>query len=78
MADHPDIFEEVRGQGLMLGLRCKPEVAQVVSAAFDQELILVPAGENVARLLPPLNITQEDIAEAITRLDRAATALEST
>ncbi len=76
VAAHPGVFEEVRGAGLMLGLKCKPAVADVVKAAFGQELILVPAAENVARLLPPLNITEDEIGEAMNRLDRAATALE--
>jgi len=77
VASHPDIFEDIRGAGLMLGLVCKPAVADVVNAAFAEELILVPAAENVARLLPPLNITADEIAEAVRRLDRAATKLEA-
>lgn len=75
VADNPDIFDLVRGSGLMLGVRCKPAAAEVVKAAFDQELIVVPAADNVIRLLPPLNITDEEIAEAIRRLDGAAKAM---
>ncbi|MBY6155435.1 aspartate aminotransferase family protein [Vannielia litorea] len=76
VAAHPDVFESVRGQGLMLGLKCKAPVADVVKAGYDALVITVPAADNVARLLPPLNITEEEISEAITRLDAAATAVE--
>ncbi|KAA0916313.1 aspartate aminotransferase family protein [Aquicoccus porphyridii] len=77
VATHPDIFDEVRGAGLMLGLRCKVPNVDVVSAGFDAEVITVPAADNVIRLLPPLNITEEELAEAVTRLDAAATQIES-
>ena len=59
----------------MIGLRCKPEATKVVQAAYGEELIVVPAADNVIRLLPPLNITDDEIAEAVRRLDRAATVL---
>ncbi len=74
---HPEVFESVRGQGLMLGLKCKPAAADVVKAGYDALVIGVPAADNVMRLLPPLNITEDEIAEAITRLDAAATAVEA-
>ncbi len=75
VASHPDVFESVRGAGLMLGLKCKPSNLDVVAACYAQELITVPAGDNVIRLLPPLNISAEDIAEAVNRLDRAASTV---
>ncbi|MBS8228586.1 aspartate aminotransferase family protein [Vannielia litorea] len=74
---HPEVFESVRGQGLMLGLKCKAPAADVVKAGYDALVIGVPAADNVMRLLPPLNITEDEIAEAITRLDAAATAVEA-
>ncbi|MEC7763484.1 MAG: aspartate aminotransferase family protein [Pseudomonadota bacterium] len=74
---HPDIFESVRGVGLMLGLKCKVAPADLVAAGYDAQVITVPAADNVVRLLPPLNITDEDIAEGVARLDAAATALEA-
>lgn len=77
VAAHPDIFEEVRGQGLMLGLRCKLPPGDVVKAAYAQNLLTVPAADNVLRLLPALTITEDDMAEAVRRLDAAATALET-
>jgi len=76
VAAHPDIFEEVRGQGLMLGLRCKLPPGDVVKAAYAQQLLTVPAADNVLRLLPALTISEDDMAEAVRRLDAAATALE--
>ncbi|MEO9777602.1 MAG: aspartate aminotransferase family protein [Sedimentitalea sp.] len=77
VAAHPDTFEAVRGTGLMLGLKCKATNLDVVNAAYDAELITVPAADNVIRLLPPLTISAEEISEAVARLDRAATNLES-
>lgn len=73
VAAHPDIFEEVRGSGLMLGLKCKTPNADLVKAGYAENLLTVPAAENVIRILPPLTISDEDIAEAVDRLDRAAT-----
>jgi len=73
VAAHPDVFEGVRGAGLMLGLKCaKPACTDVVAAGYDNEVITVPAADNVVRLLPPLNITDDEISEAVNRLDKAA------
>ncbi len=77
VASHPDVFEAVRGSGLMLGLKCKVTNTDVVKAGYANELIVVPAADNVVRLLPPLNLTDDDIAEAVARLDKAASAVEA-
>jgi len=77
VADHPEVFEEVRGIGLMLGIKCKLTNSDVVNAGYDNEIITVVAGDNAIRLLPPLTLTEEDIGEAIIRLDKAATQLEA-
>lgn len=77
VAAHPDVFTGVRGAGLMLGLTCKVSNLDVVAAGYAEQVITVPAGDNVIRLLPPLNISDEEIATAIYRLDRAATILEA-
>ncbi|MFX0540673.1 aspartate aminotransferase family protein [Roseovarius sp. S4756] len=77
VAAHPDVFEAVRGSGLMLGLKCKVPNTDVLNACYDQLVCTVPAADNVLRLLPPLNITDAEIAEALTRLDKAATSLAS-
>ena len=76
VAAHPTVFEGVRGQGLMLGLKCRIAPADVVKAGYAQHLLTVPAADNVLRLLPALNIPDADLAEAAARLDRAATLLE--
>ncbi|KPN63714.1 acetylornithine aminotransferase apoenzyme [Aliiroseovarius crassostreae] len=76
VASHPDVFEEVRGAGLMLGLKCKPANTDVLSACYDAHLLVVPAGDNVLRLLPALTIEDDDIDAALSRLDQAATAVE--
>jgi acetylornithine/N-succinyldiaminopimelate aminotransferase len=77
VAEHSDVFEGVRGEGLMLGIKCKMPNADVVKAGFDAGIITVPAGDNVLRLLPALTISDEEIAEAMTRLDKAATAAKA-
>ncbi len=73
VAAHPDVFEGVRGSGLMLGLKCKMTNTDIVTAGYGEHLLTVPAADNVIRLLPALNIPDSDIAEAVARLDRAAT-----
>ena len=77
VAAHPDVFEAVRGSGLMLGLKCRAVNADVVKAGYANEVITVPAADNVIRILPPLIITDEEIAEAVRRLDAAASSLEA-
>ena len=75
VAGFPDVFDSVRGQGLMLGLKCKATNTDVVTAGYDAGVITVPAADNVVRLLPALNITDSDIDEALTRLTQAAERL---
>ncbi len=77
VADHPAVFEGVRGSGLMLGLECRLPNTDVVAAGYDAQVLVVPAAGNVVRLLPPLTIGEDEISEAIARLDKAATALEA-
>ncbi|MCF6444041.1 aspartate aminotransferase family protein [Nereida sp. MMG025] len=75
IASYPDVFECVRGVGLMLGIKCKMPNTDVIAACYDAEILTVPAADNVVRLLPALNIPDSDIAEAVARLDRAAQSL---
>ena len=77
VASHPAVFAEVRGQGLMLGLKCVVTNTDVVKAGYGQHLLTVAAADNAIRILPALNIPDEDIAEALKRLDAVATALEA-
>ena len=73
---HPDVFEEVRGKGLMIGLKCKILNTDLVNAGYQKGLITVPGGDNTVRLLPPLNITNEEIDLAVTMLDKCANHLK--
>ncbi len=77
VASHPDVFEGVRGAGLMIGLKCKVANTDVVAAGYDAKVITVPAADNVVRLLPPLNLSDADISEALSRLETAAAAVET-
>lgn len=77
IAAHSDVFESVRGTGLILGLKCKLTNSDIVNAGYAHELITVPAADNVIRLLPPLTITDDEIGQAITRLDAAASSLKT-
>ena len=72
VASHPTVFEAVRGTGLILGLKCRALNSDIVKAGYDAGVLTVTAADNVIRLLPPLNISDADIAEAIHRLDLAA------
>ena len=73
VAAHPDVFTGVRGAGLMLGLQCKATNTDIVTAGYGAGVLTVPAADNVIRLLPALTIADDDITEAVARLDRAAT-----
>jgi acetylornithine/N-succinyldiaminopimelate aminotransferase len=74
---HPDVIAEVRGQGLILGLKLKTPNAEFAAAARAAHLLVVPAGDNVVRLLPPLTIGDAEIAAAFDRLDAAARSVEA-
>jgi len=74
---HPAAIAEVRGLGLMMGLRTAVPNTGFIAAARDQKIILIGAGDNVARLLPPLIISDADISEAFDRLDAACAAMET-
>ncbi|MGO4737701.1 aspartate aminotransferase family protein [Bosea sp. 2KB_26] len=75
---HPDVISEIRGEGLMIGLKLNTPNTDFVVEARAAGLLVVAAGDNVVRLLPPLIITEADAAEAIVRLERAAQAVEAT
>jgi len=69
--ENPDVVEEVRGSGLLAGIKVKPPMGEVVAACTAEKLLTVGAGENVVRLLPPLNVSDAEIAQAVERLSRA-------
>ena len=74
---HGRVFEQVRGQGLMLGLKCKVHNGDVVKQAFAGGLLVVGAGDNAVRLVPPLIIGAPEVEAAVAILDRAAAELAS-
>jgi acetylornithine/N-succinyldiaminopimelate aminotransferase len=78
VAAHAEVFEGVRGVGLMLGLKCRVPNLDVVRAGYDAHVLVVAAADNVVRLLPPLNLTEAEAGEALARLERAATSVEAT
>ena len=77
IAEHSEIFELVRGQGFMLGIKCKVPNMDVVANAYEHNLLLVPGGDNVIRLLPALNICEVELTEAFHRLEQTALSLEA-
>ena len=71
--NHDHLFDSVRGTGLMLGLKLKSDSRAFVAFARDHHnLLLVSAGENVIRILPPLVIDESHIAECLDKLSTAA------
>ena len=73
---HPDVLSEVRGEGLLIGLKAVVPAADLVAALRDQKLLTVGAGDNVVRFLPPLIVSESEIETAIGMLDKACVALE--
>jgi len=73
--EHGEAIEEIRGQGLMLGLKCKIPNVDLVKALVGQRMLSVPAGGNVVRLMPPLIIGDAEIDEACEAIDSACRTL---
>ena len=73
----PDVISEIRGTGLMLGIKPVQPSSELLMAMRREHLLGVPAGENVIRLLPPLTVTAEDVREGLARIERAAESLSS-
>ncbi|TFZ60408.1 aspartate aminotransferase family protein [Methylorubrum sp. Q1] len=74
---HPRVFAELRGQGLMRGLKLNLPNTEFTAAARARHLLVIPAGDNVVRLLPPLIVGETEVDEAVARLEAAATDLEA-
>lgn len=77
VAGHPDLFEGVRGQGLMIGLKMKTPSAEFLAAARVNGLIVLPAGDNVVRLLPPLTLSEDEAREGMELLSKTASQLDA-
>jgi acetylornithine/N-succinyldiaminopimelate aminotransferase len=71
------VLSEVRGEGLLLGVKAVVPAGDLVNALRDQKLLTVGAGDNVVRFLPPLIVTEAELDEAVQRLERACVALSS-
>ncbi len=76
VAGHPAIFDSVRGQGLMLGLKMKVPNGDFIAAAREAGLVVLPAGDNVVRILPPLTLSEDEAREGVELMGKAASALE--
>ena len=74
---HPGVIGEIRGEGLMMGLRLEVPNTEFAAAARDAHLIVIPAGDNVVRLLPPLIVGEAEVGEAVKRLEAAAATFET-
>jgi len=72
---YSSVVAEVRGEGLLIGLRMVPPSSEMVDELRNEKMITVAAGDNVVRLLPPLIIGENEIAEAVARIDRACARL---
>jgi acetylornithine/N-succinyldiaminopimelate aminotransferase len=72
---HSSVIAEVRGEGLLIGLRMIPQAAEMIDELRAEKMIAVAAGDNVVRLLPPLIIGEKEITEAIGCIDRACARL---
>ena len=72
---YPGVLADVRGEGLLIGLKAVVPSGDLVIALRDQKLLTVGAGDNVVRFLPPLIVTEAEIEESVQRLDRACVAL---
>jgi acetylornithine/N-succinyldiaminopimelate aminotransferase len=74
---YPDLIEEIRGIGLLTGIKCRKSNVDLVMALRNENMLAVPAGENVVRLLPPLIVSAEEIREALHRIEAALEMLSS-
>jgi len=72
-----DILIDIRGSGLMVGLKCRVPNTDMRQALLEQGLLTVPAGENTIRLLPPLIIDEQHVSDALGRIEKACRALRA-
>jgi acetylornithine/N-succinyldiaminopimelate aminotransferase len=77
IAAHPDVFDGVRGQGLMIGLKMKTDASAFIALARANGLVVLPAGDNVVRMLPPLTLSEAEAREGIELLNQTAAQTEA-
>ncbi|ABS66467.1 aspartate aminotransferase family protein [Xanthobacter versatilis] len=73
---HPSVIAEVRGQGLLLGLRCAVPAADLVTALREEGMLAPGASDNVVRLLPPLIVSEEEVGIAVEKIEAACRRIE--
>ncbi|EJT02856.1 aspartate aminotransferase family protein [Rhizobium sp. CCGE 510] len=74
---YPDVIEDIRGEGLLLGIKAAVPAAELLQAIRAAHLLGIPAGDNVIRLLPPLVVTAEEAREGLARIERAAESIRA-
>ena len=72
---YPELIAEVRGEGLLVGLRAVIPASELINAIRAEKMLTLAAGDNVVRLVPPLIVSEQEMAEGIARLDRACAQL---
>jgi acetylornithine/N-succinyldiaminopimelate aminotransferase len=77
IAAHPGVFESVRGEGLMIGLKMKSDANAFIALARANGLIVLPAGDNVVRMLPPLTLTEDEARKGVELLNMTASQTEA-
>ncbi|MDO8802557.1 aspartate aminotransferase family protein [Phenylobacterium sp.] len=70
----PDVVEDIRGKGLLIGIKLKTPNREFMQHARDQHMLIAGGGDNCVRLLPPLNLTLEEAQEAISKLEASCEA----
>ncbi|QRM43196.1 aspartate aminotransferase family protein [Rhizobium sp. BG4] len=74
---YPDVIEDIRGEGLLLGIKAVVPSSELLAAIRSAHLLGVPAGDNVIRLLPPLVVTAEEAREGLARIEQAAESIRA-
>jgi len=74
---YPDVIEDIRGKGLLIGLKVKPNNREFMAMARDQHLLIAGGGDNCVRLLPPLNMTLDEAREAVEKLEKTCEAFRA-
>ena len=74
---HPTVIAEIRGEGLIMGIKTKVTNTDLVAAGRAEHILTIAGGDNVVRLLPPLIVSDEEIREAVHRLDKACQRIEA-
>jgi acetylornithine/N-succinyldiaminopimelate aminotransferase len=73
---YPDVIVDIRGKGLLIGIKLATNNREFMQYARDQHLLIAGGGDNCVRLLPPLTLTLEEAREAMDKLERACDAAQ--